>query len=90
LGLLHLPAQVAPDRRRQARLALALYANNHGYAIAETFEVDGGAADAATLQATEHLAEQLDAAALVVSGAVDAERVEALAWRARLLVLAAS
>ena len=89
LGLLHLPAETAPGPRRQARISLALHANSHGYALAETLEVDGGAADAATLTATEHLAEQLDAVALVVSGAVDTEGVEAMARRARLLVLAA-
>jgi len=67
---------------------LSLFANAEGYALVETFEVDGSATrDAATLLALEELAQRVEAVAVIVSGDVDREKVEAIAEWVRMVVL---
>jgi hypothetical protein len=91
IALLHLPeGTAAPAGRTQARVALALRANDAGYALVETFEFGaGGLRDDLQFQAVEELAAQLDVQALIVAGAVDPDRVEKVAARWRLVVHAA-
>jgi len=67
---------------------LALFANDEGYALVETFEVgDSATRDAATLLALEELAHRVEAVALIVSGNVDREKVEAIAEWVRMVVV---
>ena len=88
VGLVHQSASALPTERRQARIALSLFANAEGYALVETFEVDGSAPrDAATLLALEELAQRVEAVALIVSGDVDREKIEAIAEWVRMVVL---
>jgi len=88
VGLVHLPVSALPAERRQARVGLVLYANEEGYALVETFEVDGNpATDAANLLALEELAVRVEAAAVIVSGSVDIEKVEVIAEWTRMVVV---
>jgi hypothetical protein len=74
----------------QARITLALQANEEGYALVETLEVGvNGLKDDAQFATLEELAVRLNAEALFVSGAVDEERVQEMAGRLRLMVAAA-
>jgi hypothetical protein len=96
LGLMRLPPGASAAYRTETRIALALVAARHGYALTETVEAlpsptptDGPrdpALDAA-LATVERLALRLDADALIVTGALNDERVEDLAARVRLVVL---
>ena len=86
--MVHQSVSALPTERRQARVALALYANDESYALVETFEVDGSTArDAATLLALEELAARVEATAVIVSGDVDREKVEAIAEWVRMAVI---
>jgi hypothetical protein len=88
IGIVQVAASLTRAQRAQARIDLALRANEEGYALLETFEVDlGPSRDDATYAGVERLAEQVDAQALVVSGAVDRARVEEMAERVRLMVV---
>ena len=88
VGLVHQSANALTIERGQARIALSLFANAEGYALVETFEVDGSATrDAATLLALEELAQRVEAVAVIVSGDVDREKVEAIAEWVRMVVL---
>ena len=100
LGLLGPPPRATPDQhltpsrdptpggRVEARIALALLAARHGYALLETIETTGTPSDLTiALGLVEDLATRLDADALAVDGHVDHERVEDLAARVRLVVL---
>lgn len=91
VALLHWPeGTTTPAERTRARVALALHANDTGYALVETFEFGaGGLRDDLQFQAVEELAAQLDVQALIVAGAVDPDRVEKVAARWRLVVHAA-
>ena len=87
VGVVHAGAHAQLLERTEARIALALFANDEGYALAETFEVDGNAVrDEVTLQAVSALAERLDAEALIVSGPVDRDSVQEIADRVRMVV----
>ena len=88
VGLVHQPVSALPTERKQARIALALHANHEGYALVETFEVgDSPSRDAATLLALEELAQRMEATAVIVSGDVDREKVEAIAEWVRMVVI---
>jgi len=88
VGLVHQPVSALPSERKQARIDLALHANAEGYALVETFEVDDSATrNAATLLALEELAQRVEAVALIVSGDVDREKVEAIAEWVRMVVI---
>jgi hypothetical protein len=66
---------------------MALRANEEGYALIDTFEIDGRPVrDDSTLQALEELAERLEASALLVSGVVDRQRVDGIADRTRMVI----
>ena len=88
LGLIQVPEGTRGTARSAARIALALRANEEGYALVETLEVGGnGLKDDAQFQALEELAVRLDIEALLVSGPVDEAWVEELAGRLRLVVV---
>jgi hypothetical protein len=91
VAVLHLPeGTTTPAGRTRARVALALHANDSGYALVETFEFGaGGLRDDLQFQAVEELAGRLDVQSVIVAGAVDPDRVERLAARWRLVVHAA-
>jgi hypothetical protein len=90
VGLVQTSPDVAPAARRQLRIAVALFANDEGYALVETFEIDGRPVhDDAAFEALEELSVRLDADALLVVGLLDRTRVDSLADRARLVVYAA-
>jgi hypothetical protein len=90
LGLIHVPeGSWETATRSQARIALALQANKEGYALVETLEVGvNGLKDDAQFATLEELVVRLDAEALLVSGQVDDERVQEMAGRLRLVVVA--
>jgi hypothetical protein len=88
IGLLYLPEGTGTAERSRARVALALRANDEGYALLETLEFGvSGLRDDLQFQAVEALAARLDVQALIVSGAVNLERVEKLAELWRLVVV---
>lgn len=88
VGLLALPPHAPARERSEARVALALLALRHGYALAECVETDGSpSSQDAALDAVEELAVRLDADGLAVAGQLDDDRVEELAARVRLVVL---
>ena len=88
LGLLGPPPRATPLGRVEARIALALLAARHGYALLETVETTGTPADLSiALGLVEDLAIRLDVDALAVDGHLDQDRVEDLAARVRLVVL---
>jgi hypothetical protein len=87
LALVHFAEYVTDRERRDARIALPLRANDQGYALAEMFEIDPRRfREQAILEAFEELAERLDASHVFVVGAVDRDRVEAIAERVRMTV----
>ena len=87
VGLLQVGTNASEASRRQRRVALAVHADQEGYALVETFEIDGRPVrDDSVLQALEGLASSLDVDALLTSGVIDRVRVEHLADRVRLLV----
>jgi hypothetical protein len=90
LGLIQVPEGAwETATRSQARIALALQANKEGYALIETLEVGvNGLKDDAQFATLEELAVRLNVEALLVSGPVDGARVEELAGRLRLVVVA--
>lgn len=92
LGLLQVPeGEWETATLSQARIAVALQANAEGYALVETLEVGvNGLKDDAQFATLEELAVRLDAEALLVSGQVDEERVQEMAGRLRLMVVAVS
>lgn len=79
VGVLCLPGALA-DRRRRARLQIALRAHDEGYALLET--VDASAPfigmDGAMAALTQ-LSQQHDVRAVLVLGGVDADSVDAVA-----------
>jgi hypothetical protein len=87
VGILRAERYASVSTRSRMRVALALFANDEGYALAETFEVDGNAMrDEATMRGVAELAERLDAEALIVSGAVDRKALEEIADRVRMVI----
>jgi hypothetical protein len=87
LALVHVPEHLTDREKRRARVALALYANLEGYALAETFEIHPYRfGETAVLDAFEHLAERLDASQVIVVGNVDRQRVDEIAARVRMTV----
>jgi hypothetical protein len=88
LGLLGPPPRATPRDRLQARIALALLAAEHGYALLETIETTGTPTDLGiALDLIEKLALALDVDALAVDGHMDPVSIEDLAARVRLVVL---
>jgi hypothetical protein len=85
LGLARLPPSALAADRREARIALALLAARHGYALAETVEVGGtgdGAVGPGTIPAPEwgpDVHDDLDAALTTVEHLVLRLDVDALA-----------
>lgn len=66
---------------------IARKSNDEGYALLETFEVDGSAVtDEPVYAAIEALAARVDADAFMVLGDVDGERLERIAEWVRIVV----
>lgn len=87
LAILHVAEHLTDAEKRQTRVSLALYANDEGYALAETFEVDPRRfREPAVLDALESFAERLNASHVILVGDVDLERVEQIAARVRMTV----
>jgi hypothetical protein len=87
LAILHMAEHLTDVEKRRARVALALRANDEGFALAETFQVDPRRfRESAVLDALESLAGRLDASHVIVVGDIDAERVEEIAARIRMTV----
>lgn len=78
------------DRARlDRRLAVALRANEEGYALLEMFEVNGTReGDDVACRALELLAGRYDIQALICAGPVDRGRLAELAATLRLVVIA--
>lgn len=90
VGLLHVPLATMPAERRRRRVELAVAAAESGYALAETFEMsDNALQEDVAFQELEAVAAQVDAAAVVVAGAVDLQRVHGVAVRVRMVVVEA-
>jgi len=88
VGLLRIAADATSAERSRARIALALHANEAGYALVETFETsNSGVNEETALRALEELAVRLEADALVYAGPVDLEQVHDVADRVRLMVI---
>jgi hypothetical protein len=85
----------APDltsrERAEGRVQLALFANDAGYAILETYDVGGNPrrSELAYL-AVEELARRFDVEALCVAGHVDARRLEDVAADVRMVIVRCS
>lgn len=87
LAIVHVPEHLTDREKRRARVALALYANREGYALAETFEIHPYRfGETAVLDSFESLAERLDASHVIVVGDVDLARIEEIAARVRMTV----
>ena len=87
LAILHMTEHLTDVEKRRARVALALHANDEGYALVETFEIDPHRFQLpAVLDAFESLAERLNASHAIVVGDIDLERVEEIAARVRMTV----
>lgn len=87
LGVVRAVPNAAAKDRNEIRVALALFANEEGYALIDIFEVAGDTLrDEPVLRGVAELAEQTDAEALIVFGAVDRARVEEIADRVRMVV----
>jgi hypothetical protein len=88
VGLLqHRPYASQPERS-QSRIELALKAAGAGFALVEIFETGGnGLREDVAFEELEVVARQVDAAAVVVAGEVDIERVHEVAARLRMVVL---
>lgn len=88
LGLLHVAPGTPAAARTGDRVALALRANNEGYALVETLEFGTSTLkDDLQFNALEDLAAHLDAHALVVAGPLDVARVHEVADHLRLVVV---
>jgi hypothetical protein len=87
LAVVHRDARLTERDKRQMRVTLALRANDEGYALAETFEIDPlRFGESAVLDAFEDLAVRLDASHVFVTGNVDAARIDRIAERVRMTV----
>lgn len=87
IGLLRVGFDARPCQIQEARLQLALRANDDGYALLETFHVIGDPMkDEGPTPRFEALAQRFDADALLIVGTLDRERAEDIAYRARLVV----
>jgi len=73
---------------RRARTAVAHRVTSEGYALLETFDVVGDPAlDESVYDAVEAISARSEASALIVSGAVDRCRVDAIAGGFGMVVL---
>jgi hypothetical protein len=88
VGLFHLPDSALADRRRQARIDIALRANREGYALLETFDASGPEhhLDDA-LDAIRALADHHDIHAILIYGDLDPGKLEDLAYSHTLVTL---
>jgi hypothetical protein len=88
VGVFGTVAQLRRAGRADARIHLALRANEEGYALLETFEVNGNPVkDEVTYLAVEALSRRVDAAALLISGLVDEARLETIAADVRMVIV---
>lgn len=88
VGLMQAAPHATQAERTQVRIALALAAARHGYALVETYETSGNVVmDEVALREMEALAIRLDADAVVYAGEVDRPRVEEVAARVRMVVV---
>jgi hypothetical protein len=88
VGLLHHRPFAGQSERSQYRIELALLAASHGYALVEVFQTGGnGLREDVAFQELEIVGHQVDAAAVIWAGEVDAERVGEVAWRLRMVVV---
>jgi len=87
VGLLRGPARQPAASWIEARVQVALRANDLGYALIETFELTGLAdVDRVALALSESWSRRLDVDCLLLAGMDPDDRIVALADRARLRI----
>jgi hypothetical protein len=88
VGLFQLAKNAPAERRRRARIEIALCASREGYALLDTFDMDsrlrGGEE---TLDAIRSLADRHDIHAVIVVGEVDQSKVNELADERQLITV---
>lgn len=89
LSVIGLPARMAAAERQRRRFELAEAVNAEGYSLLDMFEVGQVEGDTAVYETVAARANRGDVEAVVVAGSVDMARLERLADRTRMRVVAA-
>ncbi|MBT0772135.1 hypothetical protein KIH74_24540 [Kineosporia sp. J2-2] len=88
VGLFRFDTGTSDLRRRRARIEIALCAGAEGYALLDTFDLNGSLhGEEETLQAVRALAARHALHALIVAGPVDRDGIDGLADELRLITV---